>query len=215
MKNSGRYDTSGLLEAQYEPGSDNRVLRNLLRITDPGEMERIETLELLRVTEQFLDQVGLDHRFTADDIRRMHHDWLASIYPWAGSYRQVTMSKGGFVFAAPAHIATLMTEFEQTVLKPCTPCNGSVGDVARSLAAVHVELVLIHPFREGNGRVARLLAVLMGLQAGLPPLDFTLIDRETRESYFAAVRAGMDRNYQPMAALFAEVIRHSLERAAG
>jgi len=29
-----------------------------------------------------------------------------------------------------------------------------------------VELILIHPFREGNGRIARFLSVLMALQAG-------------------------------------------------
>jgi len=40
------------------------------------------------------------------------------------------------------------------------------------MAVVHVELVLIHPFRDGNGRVARILSILMGLQAGLPALDF-------------------------------------------
>jgi len=47
-------------------------------------------------------------------------------------------------------------------------------EVIKALAVVHTELVLIHPFRaEGNGRVARMLATLMALQAGLPPLDFS------------------------------------------
>lgn len=95
MKKTGRYDTSGLVEAQYEPGSDNRVLRNLWAITDPVEMERVETRELARLTEQCLDEVEPGQRFTADDICRMHRDWLSSVYPWAGCYRQVTMSKGG------------------------------------------------------------------------------------------------------------------------
>ena len=53
---------------------------------------------------------------------------------------------------------------------------------------VHVELVLIHPFREGNGRLARLLAMLMGLQAGLPMLVFDEMEGVLREKYFAAVR---------------------------
>jgi hypothetical protein len=35
---------------------------------------------------------------------------------------------------------------------------------------VHAELVLIHPFRDGNGRCARLLSTLMGVHAGLPLL---------------------------------------------
>ncbi|MDT8395020.1 MAG: Fic family protein [bacterium] len=65
--------------------------------------------------------------------------------------------------------------------------------VAESLAIVHAELVLIHPFREGNGRLARLLAMLMGLQAGLPMLVFDQMEGERREAYLAAVRAGMAR----------------------
>ena len=39
-----------------------------------------------------------------------------------------------------------------------------------ALAEVDVELVLIPSFREGNGRISRLLSVLMALQAGLPTL---------------------------------------------
>jgi predicted nuclease of predicted toxin-antitoxin system len=48
-------------------------------------------------------------------------------------------------------------------------------EVAKALTQTDVELVLIHPFREGNGRIARALSTVMGLQAGLPPLDFRSI----------------------------------------
>ncbi len=48
---------------------------------------------------------------------------------------------------------------------------------------VHEELVLIHPFREGNGRVARLLSTLMAFQAGLPMGKlFEKIIETTRET---------------------------------
>jgi cell filamentation protein len=80
-----------------------------------------------------------------------------------------------------------------------------------ALAVVHVELVLIHPFREGNGRVARLLAVLMGLQAGLPALYFDKLSGRKRRQYFAAVRAGIERNYDPMAELFSAVIQRTFQ----
>jgi len=76
---------------------------------------------------------------------------------------------------------------------------------------VHVELVLIHPFREGNGRTARLLAVLMGLQAGLPALLFENLSGRKRKQYFAAVQAGLDRNYEPMAEMFNGVIWRTLQ----
>ena len=75
---------------------------------------------------------------------------------------------------------------------------------------MHTELVLIHPFREGNGRVARLLASLMALQAGLPLLDFGLVKGKKRQEYFAAVRAGMKRDYRLMTGIFSDVIRKTL-----
>ena len=78
------------------------------------------------------------------------------------------------------------------------------------LAEVHAELVLIHPFREGNGRIARTLATLMALQAGLPPLDFSPIHGKKRQRYFTAVRAGLERNYKPMEEIFRWVLQKSL-----
>jgi cell filamentation protein len=50
----------------------------------------------------------------------------------------------------------------------------------------------------------------MALQAGLPPLDFRLLAGRGRNRYFAAVQAGMDRNYAPMEKLFAAIIDRSL-----
>ncbi len=76
-----------------------------------------------------------------------------------------------------------------------------------------MELVLIHPFRDGNGRIARLLSTLMALQAGLPLLDFSSIAGAERTNYFAAVQAGIDSNYTPMRAIFAQII--SATPAAG
>jgi cell filamentation protein len=70
-------------------------------------------------------------------------------------------------------------------------------------------LVLIHPFREGNGRVARMLATLMSLQAGLPALDFGGVRGWKRRGYFAAVQAGMKDDYRPMERIFISVIRRT------
>ena len=53
-------------------------------------------------------------------------------------------------------------------------------------------------------------AVLMALQAGLLLLDFSDIRGKKKKEYFAAVQAGMDRNYEPMAKVFSDVIRKTL-----
>lgn len=208
-----RYDTSGLDEARYQPGSNDTVLWNLRGIATTAEMNQVETLALLQTTEAMFDRFDQNHRFTAEDICDMHRQWLGGIYPWAGNYRQVMMSKDGFPFAAPAFIPSLMAEFEQKILACHTPCHGDDETVALSLAIVHVELVLIHPFREGNGRLARLLAMLMGLQADLPMLVFDEMEGERREGYFAAVQAGMGRDYEPMKEIFRRIIAQSRAEA--
>ena len=206
-----RYAVSESIEGQFEPGSRRRVVRNLLGIQSKREMDRVEGEELVRT---FRDLIGLydrDHRFNADDLRMMHREWLGNIYEWAGLYRQVNLAKGAFTFAAAYLVPGLMTEFEHHCLAVHTPCRMTGRrEVIRALSVVHVELLLIHPFREGNGRLARMLALLMALQAELPLLDFSLVKGRKKEEYFSAVRAGLDRNYGPMEKIFGEVIERTV-----
>jgi cell filamentation protein len=212
MKKSGRYKTTGLTEDQYEEGSNGLVLKNSLHIKDKQAIGEVETRELYRVTDQLTEIYDQDHRFTVADICAMHKKWLGAVYEWAGKYRQVTISKGGFTFALPRVIPQLMADFEKNELNRYTPCNfKNQEEQAQALAIVHTELLLIHPFREGNGRLSRLLATLMALQAGLPPLDFSEFEGERKEEYFAAVRQGMERDYQPMAKFFNAVISRTLQ----
>lgn len=211
MKKDDRYDVSGLPEAQFEPGSNEQVLKNRLGITSPQAMDNAEVRALEQAMLELVGNYDERHRFTAGDICEIHKNWLGEIYEWAGAYRQVNISKGDFPFAAAARVPALMAEFEKTVLVRYTPCNfKDRADVVRALAETHAELVLIHPFREGNGRTARIVSILMALQAGLPLLDFSVIAEEKKPDYFAAVQAGLDRNYQPMERLFAEIIERSL-----
>jgi len=215
MKDEGRYDVSGLEEAQYEPGSGDKVLRNLQGVTDPEDMDIIEANALAEATDTILRKFDQEHQFTADDICHLHKIWLEKIYQWAGQYRQVNISKGDFTFAMAAQVSKLMKRFEQEQLKKYTPCLfEKTEEIVKAIAEVHTELVLIHPFREGNGRVSRLLATLMALQAGLPLLDFSMMN-EQKEKYFAAVQAGLGRNYKPMELLFAEIIESTISASDG
>jgi cell filamentation protein len=99
-----------------------------------------------------------------------------------------------------------MEEFEAGCLSRYTPLLSSQRDLALALAETHTELLIIHPFREGNGRIARLLAKLMAVGAGIELSGFDALVEHRREEYFAAVRAGLDRNYNPMRTLFSAMI---------
>lgn len=210
---TNRYSTEGLLEAEFEPGSRGRVLRNLMGIRSAGAMSRAESSALLSAQDRLVDMFSLDHSFTANDICEMHRVWLGHIYSWAGEYRNVNIAKGDFHFAAAAQVPRLMTQFERRKLARHTPCRFATHEeIAHALAVVHAELILIHPFREGNGRCARLLALLMGLQAGLPPLDFGGLSGRGKRGYVAAIHAAMGSDYVPMTAVFSGVVRRSLRR---
>jgi len=211
LKDKGKYDVSLSVEAQFEPGSNDTVLKNLQGIVDPLGMDKVEAEALIKATDALFHEYNAEHKFSADDICRMHKVWLGDIYEWAGQYRNVNISKGDFSFAMAAQVPKLMNLFQFEQLAMYTPCKfQNRNDVAKALAEVHVELVLIHPFREGNGRCSRLLASIMALQAGLPVLDFTIISHSKKQDYFMAVQSGIDRNYEPMQQLFSEIIEVSI-----
>jgi cell filamentation protein len=213
VRTGGKYNAEQSPEGQSERGSHGRVLKNLLGIRHKREINQIEAWELRRSVDELIQSFDQRHRFTERDIRRVHETWLGKVYAWAGRYRNVNLAKGDFPFAAAREVPRLMLELERGPLKQFTPCRfPSHDEVAMALAIVHTEFILIHPFREGNGRIGRLLAVLMALQSGLPPLDFGGITGRKRLEYFAAVRAGMDRNYKPMIKVFNDVIRRTLKR---
>lgn len=207
---SGRYEARGI-EAEHEPGSRGRVLRNLCGITRVRDIEQAESEALLAVQEWAVERYAADHRFVAADICDLHRRWLGGIYAWAGNYRTVNLEKDGFPFAAAAQVPRLMAAFERDELAAATPCLGMDREhLLTALARTHGELVLIHPFREGNGRCARLLVWLMALQAGLPPLDFGPLAGRGKRAYLSAVQAVLDRDYGPLQVRFAAVIRRSL-----
>jgi cell filamentation protein len=206
-----RYTAAGS-ESEFELGSNDTVLKNKLGITSKDEMDEVEAVALTSAMDEAIQRFDRGYRFTSADICAFHRSWLGDIYAWAGTYRQVNLLKDDFPFAASREIPRLMAEFERTVLFRNTPCDfSSRTAVVHALAETHAELVLIHPFREGNGRVARALATVMALQADLPLLDFSVIATVKRNDYFRAVQASLDKNYAPMEAIFGTIIDQTLD----
>jgi cell filamentation protein len=81
-----------------------------------------------------------------------------------------------------------------------------ISDISRSEPMSTNHHKIIH----GKSRVARLLAIVMATQAGLPPLDFGNLKGHKRRNYFRAVQAGMDYKYCPMEEIFDGVIETTL-----
>lgn len=198
-----RYDITGS-EGEYQPGSDNKVLRNLPGITAPEEMNIAETDLLEELYLQVFD--NFPEELTFETLCQWHRAWLGNVYSWAGQSRTVDMSKPNIRFASPVQIPKLAEEFEAKYLSRFADLPGmSDGELVAFLAEVHVEFILIHPFREGNGRISRLLLDVMATKAGAEPLDYSLWD-EHKDFYFKAIQAGRDGDYQYVERLIQDVL---------
>ncbi|ODS22328.1 hypothetical protein AB835_14800 [Candidatus Endobugula sertula] len=204
-----RYDTSSNPEGQYQPGSNNTVLSNKLGVTDTDEMDNLEFDLLRKAQADILDIVQIDQQLSSQDLCGWHQRWLGSVYEWAGGYRSVNMEKDGFIFAASYLIPKLMDDFDKQYLSCYTPCS-ELSDQAliEALAVCHVEFIIIHPFREGNGRLGRLLAMIMALQANKPSLNFDYMVKYKKD-YILAIHAGHGGNYEPMKQVFEQVLKAS------
>jgi len=70
----------------------------------------------------------------------------------------------------------------------------------------HYIFVRIHPFRDGNGRTARLLSNLILMQHGFPPI---IVPVREKERYMASLRKWNTGDSQPFAAHMAELLHES------
>jgi Fic family protein len=89
---------------------------------------------------------------------------------------------------------------------------GAHKDVSPDIIAawLHHRFTQIHPFQDGNGRVARALATLVFLQAGWFPL---VINNDQRSSYINALEAADNGDLAPLIALFGQNAKKSFSRA--
>ena len=200
---SDRYAVPGA-QGEFQPGSDDRVLLNALGITSPDDMDELELALLQQLYEDVLVENLPNRSLTVDDLKTWHRRWLGNVFAWAGQERSVNMGKDGFMFAASAQIPRLLAEFERSCLARFTPCHGMSPEVlVEAIAITHVEFILIHPFREGNGRLSRLLGDVMAVQSGHEPLDYSAWNAD-KAAYIQAIHHGLQMNFDPMKRLVAQ-----------
>lgn len=77
------------------------------------------------------------------------------------------------------------------------------------LARTHAAFERIHPFRDGNGRVGRLVTNLLLVRASAPP---AIIDKKSRSRYLRALARADDSDSGPLAEVLARAVRTSVEK---
>ena len=125
------------------------------------------------------------HRATQTEIV---HDIYQQVGNWKneknGAYSVTSSNQQIYIeYADPSDVDTLMGNLVNYI-NSFSPDNIDLGIAANIYARVHMGFVHIHPFYDGNGRMARLIANLLLLKAGLPPL---IINQSMRQQYITCL----------------------------
>lgn len=178
--------------------NESEILPNLLGLNSKEEIDRAE-FEGFLFAELFLtENLTSKTKFNTKYIKQIHKIALQELYSFAGKYRTVNMSKAGFLFPTAQFIPQNMNEFEKDVLNLLPNKYENIEQLIEDIAKVHGELLFIHPFREGNGRTARILANLMVRKQGHAGLHFERIEGNIFSAYINAVQMVAEKNYKPM-----------------
>ena len=178
--------------------AESEILPNKLGLTTKEEIEQAELEGFLYAYTILFDELTESTVFDLKYIYRAHFLALGKLYEFAGLPRTVNISKGGFMFPPAKFLETSLLEFESTVLRQLPSSYSNKSELIKWVAKVHAELLFIHPFREGNGRTARLLANLMVAKAGYKLLELGNFSQSKFDEYVTAVQQAASGNYELM-----------------
>ena len=140
-------------------------------------------LEALGHSEAYLFLFSLlkNKEISISDIKRLHYLFYYRINrKGAGEFRkiQVFLTGSQYPLPSPERVPSLMEKFIEKLNTP-----GKKHPVIKA-AVAHKDLVFIHPFIDGNGRIARLLMNLVLLREGY---NIAIIPPVSRADYISAL----------------------------
>lgn len=152
----------------------------------------------------YLQTLVKRNEISEHDILKLHKLFYYRIdQANAGRCRKqnVVVTGTDFTFPPPSHLKKLMSEFAAEI-----PIVRAAKHAIEFAAWLHLRLVTIHPFVDGNGRTARLLMNLALLQEGYP---ITIIPPVLRGEYLDAVRRGNYGEVEPFVSLLSNMVWES------
>lgn len=145
------------------------MLENKLGIADSAELARAEEkISKKKAIEMF--ETGFLEKLepgTYESLTAIHKYLFDEIYDFAGELRKVNLSKGNFRFAPLMYL--------EAALQSIDKMPQSTFD---EIVEKYVEMNVAHPFREGNGRSARIWLDLMLKKEIGYVVDWSRVDKE-------------------------------------
>ena len=182
-------DVVAIVSGKDAPGPDNEN-----RMAVACYARAMEHVRVMAADASFawLDRVILDLHFDACSFQRD-----TSPGRWRTGPVGVTGGTGRIIYQAPdaEHVPRLMTEVVEWL-------EGGDPDlhVVLRAAMAHLHVVSIHPFGDGNGRIARIVQSLVLAREGLLSPEFASIEEYLAEhtpDYYRVLEAVQGGSYQP------------------
>lgn len=142
---------------------------------------------------RWLDRLILDLHFDACYFQRDKDPGL-----WRTGPIAVTGADGSLEYRGPAaeEVVGLMGE----IVAWLAASEETDADVFVQAAMAHLNVISVHPFRDGNGRVARIVQSLVLARGGLGSPEFFSIEEylgSHTQEYYTALRETQGGSYQP------------------
>ena len=136
--------------------SDSEVLLNNYNVTDQETLDIIERrVSALMLTKIQMREIPKEQvLFSIDYICQLHKEIFEHVYSFAGKIRRENITKGNTPFCRPEFIIESLTNILKKIKKDIHKLKNK-EDIVFFLAYYYAELNIIHPFREGNGRLMR------------------------------------------------------------
>jgi cell filamentation protein len=175
------------------------VLINNLDIKDELILEQAER----EITDNTSDDITYQSPpYDMEYLQELHSTLFNPLYDWAGSIRDVSISKGGTTFCISARVYPESQKLFKSLESEDWLQGLTRDELCSKLAEYYCEFNMIHPFREGNGRVQRVFFEHLTLSTGYE-LDWFDI---TESEWIQANIDGVDVNYQKMEEIFNRIL---------
>ena len=152
-------------------------------------------------------------------IHDVHRVGFGFIFPdWAGRSRTIDVTVGDYEPPHYSRIPELVSNlcddlFERLKHMPSSESGEKfLVEIISLLAWFQHRFVWIHPFKDYNGRVARLLTNLVSLNLNIPLFEIKAETGNDRNKYMAAMKAGDKQDYSKLEDLIAKALKESLEK---
>ena len=163
-------------------------------ITTQSELNAWESQNIQKAVTWGLSRKRRDV-LTAEFVRELHKQMFDQTWEWAGTYRRSNKNLGVRWEQVAVEVHKLLKDADFWLAQ-------SVWSVWESAIRLHHRMATIHPFVNGNGRHARLLADVVLHNHDLPRIQWGESELYTpggaRSLYLQALRAADEGDYAPL-----------------